>query len=52
MDKQRLLCEASRWGKLDMVKQLVEKYGVDPIGKSNDYSSEKKNQWHLKLKIA
>ena len=34
MDIQRLLCEASRWDKLDLVKKLVEKHDVHPIGKS------------------
>ena len=32
VDKQRLLCEASRWGKLDVVKKLVEKHSIHPIG--------------------
>ena len=32
-DKAKLLCEACKWGNLDMVKQLVEQHNVDPDGK-------------------
>ena len=31
-DKAKLLCEASYWGKLDVVKELVEQHKVDPNG--------------------
>ena len=31
-DKARLLCEACKWGKLDVVKELVEQHNVDPNG--------------------
>ncbi len=29
-DKAKLLCEACRWGKLDVVKELVEQHKLDP----------------------
>ena len=31
-DKARLLCEACKWGNLDVVKELVEQHNVDPNG--------------------
>ena len=31
-DKDKLLCRACRWGKLDVVKELVEKHDRDPNG--------------------
>ena len=31
-DKDKLLCEACDWGKLDVVKELVEKHDRDPKG--------------------
>ena len=31
-DKAKLLCEACKWGKLDVVKELVEQHNVDPKG--------------------
>ena len=31
-DKARLLCEACEWGKVDVVKELVEQHNVDPNG--------------------
>ena len=31
-DKAKLLCEACSWGKLDVVKELVEQHKVDPNG--------------------
>ena len=31
-DKVKLLCEACYWGKLDVVKELVEQHKVDPNG--------------------
>ena len=31
-DKDKLLCEACLWGKLDVVKELVEKHDRDPNG--------------------
>ena len=37
-DQGRLLCEASAWGVLDVVKELIEKHKVDPNG-NHYYSS-------------
>ena len=31
-DKVKLLCKACYWGKLDVVKELVEQHKVDPNG--------------------
>ena len=31
-DKALLLCGACRWGKLDMVKELIEKHNLNPNG--------------------
>ena len=31
-DKARLLCKVCEWGRLDMVKELVEQHNVDPNG--------------------
>ena len=31
-DKDKLLCEACWWGKLDVVKELVEEHDRDPKG--------------------
>ena len=31
-DKAKLLCEACYWGRLDVVKELVEQHKVDPNG--------------------
>ena len=31
-DKDKLLCGACRWGRLDVVKELVEKHDRDPNG--------------------
>ena len=33
-DKDRLLCRACEWGRLDVVKELVEEHHCDPKGKS------------------
>ena len=30
--RPKLLCGASRWGRLDLVKELVEQYKIDPRG--------------------
>ena len=35
-DKARLLCEACKWGNLDVVKELVEQHNVDPNGEYYD----------------
>ncbi len=35
-DKAKLLCEACRWGKLGVVKELVEQYKVDPKSESSN----------------
>ncbi len=35
-DKAKLLCEACQWGKLDVVKELVEQYKVDPKSECDD----------------
>ena len=35
-DKARLLCEACYWGRLDVVKELVEQHNLDPSGEYYD----------------
>ena len=35
-DKANVLCEACKWGNLDLVKKLVEQHNVDPNGEYYD----------------
>ena len=35
-DKANVLCEACKWGNLDVVKELVEQHNVDPSGEYYD----------------
>ena len=35
-DKAKLLCEACKWGNLDLMKKLVEQHNVDPNGEYYD----------------
>ena len=35
----KLMCEACYWGRLDMVKELVEQHKVDPKGECIYYSN-------------
>ncbi len=35
-DKAKLLCGASYWGKLGVVKELVEQHKVDPKSECDD----------------
>ena len=35
-DKAKLLCGACKWGRLDVVKELIEQHNVDPNGEYYD----------------
>ena len=38
-EQHKLLCEACKWGDLDVVKKLVEQHNVDPSGEYSDCTS-------------
>ncbi len=52
-DKAKLLCGACQWGKLGVVKELVEQYKVGPKSECDDlfFSCVIPNAMHVELSI-